>query len=286
VGFGMRVQAKRAMRGGGYKLEHTVSGTGGSQSRLLVQDALAAGCIPAYVLYNHRNWVPRSRTGRVMDCRHGQGEETQLGCTMVSALTVHVALRKRPTRAAFVRDQSIPWHRILCDESTVSGSWLDIVHTETQGLHLRGLTDWVAETSVVPHQDVRYKAQYETRASDGDDRRPRVPGRGYSRSVTRPQEAASLQPEDPEDWDRFEESEQIHAADLDAAERGLLAKLRIADPETIALPHYRGLTDVSARRVRRLPDRIISMIQTTRDVAEPPDERAAGAVLVNLSDPI
>lgn len=284
VGFGVRVQAKRAMRGGGYKLEHTVSGTGRSQSRLLVQDALAAGCIPAYVLYNHRNWVPRSRTGRVVDCRHGQGEETQLGCTIVSALTVHVALRERPTRAAFVRDQSIPWHRILCDDSIVGGSWLDKAHAETQNLHLRGLNDWVAQASVLPHQGARYKVQYETRARDGEGRRLRVPGRDYSRSVIQPQEMAGLQPEGPEGWDPFEESERTCSADLEAAEQGLLAKLRISDPETMTLPHYRGLTDVSTRRVRRLPDRILDMIRTTRDVAEAPDERAAGAVLVNLSD--
>lgn len=285
VGFGMRVQAKRAMRGGGYKLEHTVSGTGRSQSRLLVQDALAAGCIPAYVLYNHRNWVPHSRIGRVVDCRHGRGEERQLGCTMVSALTVHVALRKRPTRAAFVRDQSIPWHRILCDDSTARDSWLDRAHAETQSLHLRGLNDWMAEASVFPHQVARYKEQHETRASDKEDRRLRAPGRNYSDSVIRPRGMVGLQSEDPEGRDPFDESEWTYSADLEAAEQELLAKLRIADPETMALPHYRGLTNVSTRKVRRLPDRILSMIRTTRDVAEAPDERAAGAVLVNLSDP-
>ncbi|MEU1084312.1 DUF6615 family protein [Streptomyces sp. NPDC005908] len=124
-GFGMRVQAKRTKRGGGYDLEHVVRTTGERQSELLVGDALAAGCLPIYVLYNHRNWVPRSPTGLVVDCRHGRGSPTQLGCTIVSALTVQAVLRDRPIRASYVRDRSMPWHRVLCDAPDTGRSGLE-----------------------------------------------------------------------------------------------------------------------------------------------------------------
>ncbi|MFD5411530.1 DUF6615 family protein [Streptomyces nojiriensis] len=137
-GFGMRVQAKRAKRGGGYDLEHVVRSTGARQSELLVEDALIAGCIPAYVLYNHRNWVPTSETGRAVDCRHGLGTPTQLGCTIVSALIVRAELRGPRPSPAHVRDRSMPWHRILCDAPGRGQSSLEAAHTAVRDLHERG----------------------------------------------------------------------------------------------------------------------------------------------------
>ncbi|MFC8097130.1 DUF6615 family protein [Streptomyces sp. NPDC057363] len=284
IGFGMRVQAKRAMRGGGYKLEHVVRGTGRSQSRLLVQDALATGCLPVYVLYNHRNWVPRSRAGQVMNCRHGQGEEAQMGCTMVSALTVHAALRKRPTRPAFVRDQSVPWHRILCDAPHADGTWLDIAHAETRSLHIRGLGDWLTEATEMPQEVVRRQKSGEKRANDRGHERSPVGSRGALSSAPLARVSHDSRVDILGDEYPFEEMDQRSLADLDAAEQRLLDKIAAADPESLTLPHYRGLTDVSSRKIRRLPDRIMAMVRTARDLAEPPDERAAGAVLVNLGD--
>ncbi|MGW0337633.1 DUF6615 family protein [Streptomyces sp. NPDC003011] len=140
-GFGMRVQAKRAKRGGGYDHEHVVRTTGERQSELLVHDALAAGCLPVYVLYNHRNWVPRSPIGQVVECRHGRGSPTQLGCTIVSALTVQAVLRCRPIRASYVRDRSVPWHRVLCDAPDTGQSGLEAARPAVADLHRRGNDD-------------------------------------------------------------------------------------------------------------------------------------------------
>ncbi|WP_416875438.1 DUF6615 family protein [Kitasatospora sp. SC0581] len=138
LGFGMRIQAKRAMPGGaGYRLEYHPR-PGQRQSDLLVRDALDNNCIPAYVLYNHRNWVPRVEEGLPVACAHGPGETSHLGCTIVSAFTVHAA----PDSPAFVRDRSMPWNRVLCDGRTPTAlSSLEATYKEARELHARGLDD-------------------------------------------------------------------------------------------------------------------------------------------------
>jgi hypothetical protein len=246
-GFGMRVQAKRAKRGGGYDLEHIVRGTGARQSELLVQDAQASGCFPAYVLYNHRNWVAASQLGQVTDCRHGRGEQAQLGCTLVSAFTVHAVLRSRPVKAAYVRDRSFPWHRLLCDAPHGTQTGLSMAHTATKHLHQRGL------------DDLRAAVRAEAR---------------WARNQERYGAAARYGP-----WDEPD----------DAGEEGAVTAPDVPDPdfqraesEVLDMPMYRDAGEVLARPLSPLPDRVRAMIEST--VGEPPDDRAAGAVLVDLTD--
>ncbi|MGW6481987.1 DUF6615 family protein [Streptomyces sp. NPDC055059] len=147
-GFGMRVQAKRMKRGGSYQLKYTVRGR--QQSDLLVEDAKASGCLPAYVFYNHRNWTPHSSGHAVFDCPHGSGEQAHLGCTIVSAHTVRAAILDRTLGPRYARQQSMPWHTILCDESDRNQSDLEDTHAVVNFMHRTGLAQlaW-AETSVV-----------------------------------------------------------------------------------------------------------------------------------------
>ncbi|WP_436947500.1 DUF6615 family protein [Streptomyces sp. SudanB52_2052] len=114
-GFGMRVQAKRMKPGGSYQLKYTVRGR--LQSELLVEDAQASGCLPAYVFYNHRNWTPYSPGHAIFDCPHGSGEQAHLGCTIVSAHTVRAAILDKKLGPRYAKEQSMPWHTILCDDS-------------------------------------------------------------------------------------------------------------------------------------------------------------------------
>ncbi|MFI0780124.1 DUF6615 family protein [Streptomyces sp. NPDC021212] len=249
LGFGMRVQAKRAKRGGGYDLEHTVRSTGDRQSELLVNDALAAGCLPVYVLYNHRNWVPTSRFGQAVDCRHGRGEQAQLGCTIVSALTVQSVLRSRPVRAAHVRDQSVPWHRILCDAPSEKRTGLEAAHMEVQHLHFRGVEDLQAAVVRVEHlSDERARARYDTTAEYGD-----------MSDVVEPRRVV----------------EEVHSVPTEA-------DFYRADQDVLNTPVYRGLNVIADRPLAPLPGRVKAMLRG--NAAEPPDERAAGAVLVDLAD--
>ncbi|MBM4791309.1 hypothetical protein HXP44_04330 [Streptomyces sioyaensis] len=248
VGFGMRVQAKRAKRGGGYDLEHVVRSTGARQSQLLVQDALTAECLPAYVLYNHRNWVPTSESGRAVDCRHGRGEQTQLGCTIVSALTVHAVLRTRPVKAAYVRDQSVPWHRLLCDAPRRGRPGLEAAHAKVTGLHHRGV------------HDLRAAVRAEIRWVDQDrDRYDATPGYGPWTAAEEP---------DPEREDQAPWSDET---EFDRREQ-----------EVLGMPVYRGLNEVAGRQLSPLPDRVMAMIHG--EAAQPPDARVAGAMVVDLSD--
>lgn len=148
-GFGMRVQAKRMKRGGSYQLKYTVRGR--LQSDLLVEDARASGCLPAYVFYNHRNWTPNSPDHAVSDCSHGSGEQAHFGCTIVSAHTVRAAILNSALGPRYARRQSMPWHTILCDGSDGRSQVnLGVTHAVVGLMHRAGLAhlEW-AESSVV-----------------------------------------------------------------------------------------------------------------------------------------
>ncbi|KAF4406753.1 MULTISPECIES: DUF6615 family protein [Streptomyces] len=146
-GFGMRVQAKRMKPGGSYQLKYTVRGR--LQSELLVEDAQASGCLPAYVFYNHRNWTPYSPGHAVFDCPHGSGEQAHLGCTIVSAHTVRAAILDPKLGPRYARQQSMPWHTILCDDSDQSPGDLEGAYAVVNFMHRAGLVHFAwAENSV------------------------------------------------------------------------------------------------------------------------------------------
>lgn len=168
-GFGMRVQAKRMKRGGSYQLKYTVRGR--LQSDLLVEDAQASGCLPAYVFYNHRNWTPYSTGHAVFDCPHGSGEQAHLGCTIVSAHTVRAAILDPTLGPRYARQQSMPWHTILCDESDRNRAELEDTHAVVNFMHRAGLADlaW-AETSVV------LRAERSENDTGKGDKRPSASG--------------------------------------------------------------------------------------------------------------
>ncbi|MFB8235559.1 DUF6615 family protein [Kitasatospora purpeofusca] len=272
-GFGMRLQAKRAMRGGGYRLEHKTRS--GLQSELLVQDALATGCVPAYVLYNHRNWVPAFADGRPEACVHGPGLTSHMGCTIVSALTVHAVLRNRGNAPAKVRDASIPWHWVLCGERRGQSN-LRAAHQEVQRLHHRGLD---ALTEALRGGSERPEAPYSpmppSRPAGQPD--PKVGSGNSSRGPG---------------WDEVREEEDLQPPPFASSveERWLTPAERAAHEaaenarvqQILEGPPYCGVQDLVDAPASRLPQRVLDMIRY-REAGEAPDERAVGAVLVDLS---
>ncbi|MFJ6380117.1 DUF6615 family protein [Kitasatospora sp. NPDC092039] len=124
-GIGLRVQAKRARRGGAFKFDAPAGTTGRSQCDALIQSADDKGMIPLYVLYNHRNWVPRVGLGGTGSCMHGAGQQAHLGCTIVSARIVQARLDHGKKGYAPVRNQSLPWHRLFCEGPADSLHGLD-----------------------------------------------------------------------------------------------------------------------------------------------------------------
>ncbi|MFD5237254.1 DUF6615 family protein [Streptomyces tendae] len=245
VGFGMRVQAKRANRNGGYDLRYRPDGDR-YQNDLLIEDAMKAGCIPAYVFYNHLNW-PQIRPGKpLLGCDHGPFTEGQLGCTIASALVVKQTLRGARVSSRYVKHRSRPWNRILCDGSESSAPSLEIAYGRVLSLHrtalaeLEGKAELSEAPSVVARLPIRSAISKESsrvdrHQYDGEDDRGRA-----DHETTR------------------------GAAPISSTERGLLRQLR----------------EMSDRPVGRLPRRVRAMIRGAE--GEPADERVAGAVLVNL----
>jgi hypothetical protein len=244
VGFGMRVQAKRAKPGGvGYELEHRVRGSRRLQSKMLVEDAAAAGCLPAYVLYNHRNWLPTSPSHAPLACRHGVGSQRQLGCTVVSALTVRAVLQWSTFSPTYVREHSVPWHRLLCDAEPVRGDALRAAWAEAKSLHRRGLDDLrMPVRAPMPESRARPRSE----ASPANY--PPEPSRGNDRPSAR----------DTAQW----------------------RMAKGVEHEVLDSPVHQALSEIAYGPVRRLPSRVRDMIADRW--TEPPDERVAGAVLFNL----
>ncbi|GAA3014952.1 hypothetical protein JCM13580A_36140 [Streptomyces drozdowiczii] len=245
VGFGMRVQAKRANRNGGYDLRYRPDGDK-YQNDLLIEDAMKAGCIPAYVFYNHLNW-PQIRPGRPwVGCDHGPFSEGQLGCTIASALVVRQTLRGARVSTRYVKHRSRPWNRILCDGSEASAPSLEVAYGRVLSLHQTALAELEekaelskapSEVATLPIGSARSNelGWVDRHQYDGDEDR-----RWAYRETTR------------------------SAAPLSPSERALREQLR----------------EMADRPVRRLPQRVRAMIRGAE--GEPADERVAGAVLVNL----
>jgi hypothetical protein len=244
VGFGMRVQAKRMKRGGSYQLKHTVRGSGLLQSELLVEDAQASGCLPAYVFYNHRNWVPYSAQKGAFDCRHERGAQTQLGCTIVSAHTVRAAILDRTLGPRYARQQSAPWHKILCDEPDGEQSSLETAFATVNYMHHLGLSDfgWA-------------------QAAEG-------------RSADRPQIDAG-----DEDEQRSELAEPREPR-AETQPAPLVDALPMRTPHT-ALTDV-ALGRLSDQPLPELPERITAMVEGYESA--PPDPRLRMSVMIDLTD--
>ncbi len=72
VGFGMRVQAKRANRNGGYDLRYRPPDGDKYQNDLLIEDAMKAGCIPPHTSSTTTSTGHRfDQAGRGWGCDHG-----------------------------------------------------------------------------------------------------------------------------------------------------------------------------------------------------------------------
>lgn len=132
-GFGLRVQAKRASRDNSYPLRHKVGGR--LQNDLLIEDAVTAGCLPMYVLYNHDERLPQMPSA---GCAHSLDTPQLRGCSIVSGLTVRKALADEARPHVYTRKHSIPWNEIVCGADT-DGSLLELVHDRVRELHWKGL---------------------------------------------------------------------------------------------------------------------------------------------------
>ncbi|MEU4315108.1 DUF6615 family protein [Nocardia sp. NPDC024068] len=246
IGFGMRIQAKRANRRGGYDLRYQPDGVR-YQNDLLIEDALRAGCIPAYVFYNHLNW-PQRRPGLPwIGCEHGPFSEGQLGCTIASALVVKRTLRRERVSTNYVKDHSRPWNRILCDGSAADAPSLQIAHQRVLHLHREALEELEADVGLP-------ETPPPTTGLPIGDYLPAAPNRSVG---TRDADEDDLRP--------IDRTIMRRRPPLDPAERSLRRELR----------------EMSERPAGRLPERVRAMFDHADDVS-PPDERTAGVVLVNL----
>ncbi|MEU3522780.1 DUF6615 family protein [Streptomyces sp. NPDC038707] len=244
LGFGMRVQAKRANRNGGYDLRYRPDGER-YQNDLLIEDAIAEDCLPVYVFYNHTNW-PQSRPGKPwVGCTHGPFAEGQLGCTIASALVVKQTLRGSRVSSRYVKSRSRPWNRILCDGSVSEAPILDIAYRRVQQLHRSAL--------------VELEELGRTGASPPTVGLPASPALQQLRPVVRPQRVSRA--------DRGSAGHVLGPRD-DAA-------FSSADHAL-----HRRLREMADRPVGRLPQRVQDMVHCGD--GPPPDDRVAGAVLINL----
>ncbi|MEJ8649668.1 DUF6615 family protein [Streptomyces sp. MS1.AVA.3] len=221
-GVGMRVQAKKAQKNGSFRLRYR-SGRrrqGPLQSLQLIEDAVTVDCLPFYVLYNHRNWVPIDDELAVRDCQHSNGDQRQLGCTLVSALVVQRVIDDPLLPASHARDVSVPWNWLVCDDGvrptvpTLDALWNQARFMHQEGIHFH---DFLVES--VPRADDRGVASER------------------SESV------------------RFERDQS---------------------------PLYREVARIAERPVRPLSERGKGMI--TGEMTESPDERLAGAVLIDVRE--
>jgi hypothetical protein len=249
VGFGMRVQAKRAKLNGSYDLRYRVGDR--LQSDLLIEDAAATGCLPAYVFYNHKNWHPAQGLTYTacVGCSHGKADQRQLGCTIVSALIVQRTLLRSRVSMSYVRSRSRPWHHILCDESPSGSPNMNTPHQRLRDLY------WEAAAELedaLAAEDGELSIRRELRSSSANapsDNSERPLRRRRDRNRVRRRLTQAVPGEHPredlEGWTIYRRFEAL------------------------------------ARQPTPLPDRVRAMIDE-RELALRPDARAAGAVLVDL----
>ncbi|MEU6017784.1 DUF6615 family protein [Streptomyces sp. NPDC047515] len=254
IGFGMRIQAKREEWNGSYKLRYRPS-NGSLQSDLLIEDAVASGCFPAYVFYNRRSWQSDLLPGALAGCGHGPVGERQFGCTIASALVVQRTLLLSRASTSYVKDRSLPWHRLLCDENESEGRRAEAPYRRVRDLH----------RAAVKELQVALNEEYGPLTV-----RPDVPSR-----PARPRASGRVQPTETEDVRRMER-------DVLDQELGLAGAAGEQPRDLRQWPLYRRMEEIAERPPSELPNRVRGMI--LGDDAIAPDERAAGAVLVNLAE--
>lgn len=254
IGFGMRVQAKREEWNGTYKLRYRPD-KGRLQSDLLIEDAVASGCLPAYVFYNRRSWQPDLPEGLLAGCRHGPVGERQFGCTIVSALVVQRTLLSSRASTSYVKSRSLPWHRLLCDESEPEGLRVEAPYRRVRDLHRAAVKELQAALN---EEGGLLTVRPDVPAWPAT---PRVRGR--------------VQPTGTGHDRRMEREAVDRELDLVRAASGLPRDLS-------QWPLYRRMQEIVERPPSELPSRVRGMI--LGDDAIAPDERVAGAVLVNLTE--
>ncbi|QKW22266.1 hypothetical protein HUT16_27195 [Kitasatospora sp. NA04385] len=263
-GIGLRVQAKRAGRGGAFKFDAPAGSTGRSQCDALIQTADEEGLIPVYVLYNHRNWVPLSGLG-VADCDHGPGQQAHLGCTIVSARIVQARLDHGKKGYAPVRNQSVPWHRLFCEGPVDSLHGLDAAAFRFERMDREG-------AEAVQRADEAAAAR-EAAAAAQEARERAAPGivddRPYFRYETLPREKWVSMPS-PAVAERLRGSGE-------AFDDG---------PSSVRWPFTQMVSDefegADAPQRYRLPDYVKDLI-AGREI-EQPDERISWVVAMDLGE--
>ena len=121
-GVGLRIQAKKASKQSRYPFNYTVGKRNVYQCDLLVQHALAVGCVPVYLLYNHWDWggggeEEAAQAGLL--CDHVVADGSHHGCTLLSAYRVQSEVGRKAdgqnVRHKVLWAESLPWNRVLCD---------------------------------------------------------------------------------------------------------------------------------------------------------------------------
>jgi hypothetical protein len=122
-GIGLRIQAKKADKGGRYLFDHEVRSQRAYQCDQLIQHAAAVQCVPVYLLYNHWSWsggAQEEAADAGLLCGHLATDDSHHGCTLVSAHDVQAELYRRQQnqniRHKRLLGNSLPWNRVLCDE--------------------------------------------------------------------------------------------------------------------------------------------------------------------------
>ncbi|MFD5475228.1 DUF6615 family protein [Streptomyces sp. NPDC127105] len=254
IGFGMRVQAKREEWDGTYKLRYRPN-KGRLQSDLLIEDAVASGCFPAYVFYNRRSWQSDLLPGVLEGCGHGPVGERQFGCTIASALVVQRTLLLSRASTRYVKNRSLPWHRLLCDESESDSLRAEAPYRRVRDLHRAAVKELQAALN---EEDGLLTVRRDV---------PERPARPKASGRVQPTETAHVR---GMEWD---------AVDQELGSVGAAGDL----PRDLRRwPLYQRMQEIAEHPPSELPSRVRGML--LGDDAIAPDERAAGAVLVNLAE--
>jgi hypothetical protein len=246
VGFGMRVQAKRAKHNGSYDLRYRINGR--LQSDLLIEDAAASACLPVYVFYNHTTWpAPKSRKDLASTgCRHSITDQRHLGVTVTSALTVQRTLLQPRASTSYVRNRSRPWHALLCDGNANGVPNVTLPQQRLRRLHWDAAEDL---EQALAREETPLTIRRELRDMDMKEEEPLASRTEEPARRTKRRSAPSTPPKSP--------GQQV-------VKRTVYGQLeRIAQGPS------------------RLPERILRMVRDP-ELAIAPDKRAAGVVLLNL----
>lgn len=258
-GIGLRVQAKRASRGGAFRFDALAGATGRTQCDALIQTADEEGMIPVYVLYNHRNWVPLAGLG-TGSCMHGPGQQAHLGCTIVSARIVQARLDHGKKGYAPVRNQSVPWHRLFCEGQVDSLHGLDAVAFRFKRMDREGADAVRRADEAAAEREARARAAESGTETGTKDSRPDM---DYAPLRQRPLELDVLRRYETDSGEPFDD-----------------------DPSSGQWPFAEVVSDefrgAAAPRRYRLPDYVKDLI-AGREI-EQPDERVSWVVALDVGE--